>query len=232
MWILLTLAVVVGVATGVGTRALIPVLRRHAPDVPNERSLHAAPTPRGGGVVAVGAVLAVLLWLIVAGRVAPGALAVVVGGVVLAAVSWFDDRAGISAGARLAVQILVVALSLLAQPLGGAVFQYWLPPLADRIATMLVWVWFLNLFNFMDGADGLPAARPRRSAQASRWWRGWAGYDPALALLPCAAAAVGFLASNWAPARVFMGDAGSVPLGYLIGSCCCGWRRAGCGRRR
>jgi UDP-N-acetylmuramyl pentapeptide phosphotransferase/UDP-N-acetylglucosamine-1-phosphate transferase len=106
----------------------------------------------------------------------------------------------------------------------GAVFQGWLPSWLDRAAAALVWVWFVNLYNFMDGIDGIAGS------EAAAIGIGLAlfavtgiGDDPALAASAAApgaaiaAAAIGFLVWNWAPARIFLGDVGSVPLGYLLG---------------
>ena len=188
--------------------------------MPNERSLHAVPVPRGGGIAPVAAIVVVWLGMALLDRIEVTQLAIPAGAVALAAVSWFDDRAGIAPGSRFAVQILVVALSLFLSPLAGPVFQHVLSPLADRLATVLLWVWFLNLFNFMDGADGLAGSEAAAIGGGIALVAAvGAGYDPATAMLgvAAAAAALGFLVSNWAPARVFMGDVGSVPLGYLIG---------------
>src|SRR5712692_3447649 len=102
-----------GLAACLGTRALIPLLRGAAVlDRPNERSLHAAPTPRGGGIAVVGAILLAWLALILTGRIAPMLLAVLFGTLLLAAVSWHDDRRGLSPGMRLMAQCIAVALVL------------------------------------------------------------------------------------------------------------------------
>jgi UDP-N-acetylmuramyl pentapeptide phosphotransferase/UDP-N-acetylglucosamine-1-phosphate transferase len=218
---LAAIAIAAAIISAVGTRTLIPLLRSgRVVAVPNERSLHAVPTPAGGGAAPVSAIVLVWLALTAAGWVPGSALWVVLGTVILAAVSWADDRRGLSVGARLIPQIVVVAGSVMLGVPGGQVFQSLLPPLLDRFAAGLLWLWFLNLFNFMDGADGLAGS------EAAAIGLGLAllgvagtGHDPATAGLgvAMAAAALGFLWWNWAPARVFLGDVGSVPLGYLIG---------------
>ena len=88
------------------------------------------------------------------GRAPPAdaALAALAAG--LALLSWLDDLRGLPAGLRLLCHILAVLAGLAFLP-RGAVFQGLLPPLFDRAATALLWVWFLNLFNFMDGIDGI-----------------------------------------------------------------------------
>src|SRR5579885_1806609 len=149
-------ALAAGLISAGGTWALIPLLRRGAVlDRPNERSSHSEPTPRGGGIALVGAILVAWGGLAAAGAAPPAVLIVAGGALALAAVSWLDDRGGLAPAVRLCVQFAVVALCLAAGLPGGAVFQGWLPLPLDRIVTALAWVWFLNLYNFMDGIDGI-----------------------------------------------------------------------------
>ena len=205
-----------------GTRALIPLLRRAAVlDRPNERSLHAAPTPRGGGIAVVAAILVAWLAVVAMGAVGPRMLVICFGAALLAAISWVDDLGGLALSVRLLAQFVAVGLGILAElPEQGPVFGSWLPPWLDAVGAALLWVWFINLFNFMDGIDGLAGS------EAAAIGIGLVLYasvgitrDPGLAALSAAvaAAALGFLVWNWAPARIFLGDVGSVPLGYLIG---------------
>jgi UDP-N-acetylmuramyl pentapeptide phosphotransferase/UDP-N-acetylglucosamine-1-phosphate transferase len=204
-----------------GTRALIPLLRRAAVlDHPNERSLHAAPIPRGGGIAPVAAILFAWLLLIVTGAVAPVVLIVLIGAVLLAAISWIDDLRGLSPASRLFAQFVAIGLGMIAVMPGGPVFQFWLTPALDAVAAALLWLWFVNLFNFMDGIDGLAGSEAAAIALGLVLFASFgAGDDPGVALLAAAsvAAALGFLVWNWAPARIFLGDVGSVPLGYLLG---------------
>jgi UDP-N-acetylmuramyl pentapeptide phosphotransferase/UDP-N-acetylglucosamine-1-phosphate transferase len=204
-----------------GTRALIPLLSRAAVlDRPNERSSHVAPTPRGAGIAVVGAILVAWLAVVAAGLVGPRLPAICFGAGLLAAISWIDDLGGLALSVRLVAQFVAVGLGILAAvPEGGPLFGSWLPPWLDAVAAALLWVWFVNLFNFMDGIDGLAGS------EAAAIGIGMVLYatvgmtrDPGLAALSAAvaAAALGFLVWNWAPARIFLGDVGSVPLGYLI----------------
>jgi UDP-N-acetylmuramyl pentapeptide phosphotransferase/UDP-N-acetylglucosamine-1-phosphate transferase len=210
-----------GLIAGVGTRALIPLLRRAAVlDLPNERSSHAAPTPRGGGIALVLAILVAWLALIMAGAVAPRLLVVLFGAALLAAVSWIDDVRGLSPATRLLPQLVAVGLGMVALIPAGPVFQGWLVPGLDAVAAALLWLWFVNLFNFMDGIDGLAGSEAAAVALGLVLFAGLgAGRDPGLAALAATAAAatLGFLVWNWAPARIFLGDVGSVPSGYLVG---------------
>ena len=209
-----------GALSCVGTRLLIPLLqRRGALDRPNRRSSHTVPVPRGGGIALIGAIVAAWLTLTAAGAVAPAWLAVAAGGVALALVSWADDLRPLSPGMRLLAQAVAVALGTAALPT-GAVFQGWLPPALDVAAAALVWVWFVNLFNFMDGIDGIAGSEAAAIGVGLMLVALLGiGADRGIAALGAtvAAAAAGFLVWNWAPARIFMGDVGSVPLGYLLG---------------
>jgi len=204
-----------------GTRALIPLLRRNAVlDRPNERSLHAAPTPRGAGIAVIAAILAAWLALVGTGLLGPLLLVICLGAGLLAAVSWLDDLRGLSPSVRLLAQFVAVGLGILAEVPAGPVFGGWLPPGIDAVATALVWLWFVNLLNFMAGIAGLAgSAAAAIGIGLVLFATIGSGRDPGLAALAAAvaAASLGFLVWNWAPARIFLGDVGSVPLGYLLG---------------
>jgi UDP-N-acetylmuramyl pentapeptide phosphotransferase/UDP-N-acetylglucosamine-1-phosphate transferase len=211
-----------GLIACLGTRALIPLLRDAAIlDRPNERSLHAEPTPRGGGIAVVGAIVLAWLGLILAGSIAASLLAVLVGVGLLAAVSWRDDRGGLSPAMRLAAQCVAVALVLGTLALMGTplLTHGRLPLWLDAAVTALLWLWFINLFNFMDGIDGLAGSEAAAIGIGLMLASFATGDDPILTVLAAtiAAAAIGFLPWNWPPARIFLGDVGSVPLGYLLG---------------
>ena len=209
-----------GIAACLGTRALIPLLRRASVlDRPNERSSHAIPTPRGGGIAVVAASLAAWLVLIAAGMAPATLLAVTAGAAMLALISWLDDLRGLSPAVRFGAQCAAVALGAFALP-EGAVFQGWLPGGLDMAVAALLWVWFVNLYNFMDGIDGIAGSETAAIGIGLALFAiAGIGNDPALAAPAAiiAAAAIGFLVWNWAPARIFLGDVGSVPLGYLLG---------------
>jgi Fuc2NAc and GlcNAc transferase len=189
-------------------------------DVPNERSLHGAPTPRGGGVAIVLVTIAGLVGLVVA-RVIPAPVGWILGlgGALVAVVGWLDDRRGVSAPLRAAVHTLAGA---------WAVGWIWGEPTIGAILGALGIVWAVNLYNFMDGIDGL-AAGEAVSVGAIGGALLLAAGDTTLAMvaLLVAAAAAGFLAWNWAPARIFMGDVGSGFLGYTFGALALLSHRAG-----
>ena len=224
----LTAALAAGGA-GVAAAALLTglvrvLLRRHdVMDRPNERSSHEAAVPRGGGIAVVGVLLAawLALWLWGAcdtcGTLFWVALAGALG---LAAVSWLDDlRGGLPAGPRLFAQIAAVGAGIVALPGDGLVFQGALPAVVDHALAAAAWLWFVNLFNFMDGIDGLSGAEGAGLGLGA-FLLALLGAVPAglgpLGLV-LAGVSLGFLLWNWNPARIFLGDVGSVPLGYLAG---------------
>jgi UDP-N-acetylmuramyl pentapeptide phosphotransferase/UDP-N-acetylglucosamine-1-phosphate transferase len=189
-------------------------------DVPNARSSHRIPIIRGGGLGFVAVILAGWLGLALSG--APGLPpTVLAGALAVAAISLLDDVRGVRWSIRLAVQALAVAAALAALP-GGPVLADGLPVVVDRLILGLAWLWFVNLFNFMDGIDGLAGSEAAcigagLALVLGHFFVPGPGADLAGLALLVAAAALGFLWWNWHPARIFLGDVGSVPLGYLIG---------------
>lgn len=218
---LIALAIALAVAFGVGLalKPLIAWLKRRAIlDIPNERSSHVEIVPRGGGVAVTGGIiLGLLAWSI---RGQDGSLLLLPGMIVLALVSWFDDRrGGLPAGLRFIAQLAAVGFIFVMLPPGfGAVTQAVIPYWIEMTVLFLAWVWFTNLFNFMDGINGLTAIEMATvglgSALVFALQRN--GAVDAIGLI-VAAAAIGFLPWNWGRAKVFLGDVGSVPVGYLLG---------------
>ncbi len=203
----------------VGVLALLR--RRRILDRPNERSSHARPTPRGGGIAVIGVLLpawAVFAWF---GPKfgGPDPWLVLAGAAGLAAVSWIDDLRGLPPLPRFAAQAAAVAAGVWALAGAGPVFQGWLPAWLDLLCAGLLWLWFINLFNFMDGIDGLAGVETMSLGLGLFLLSAFGGLDPGLGgpALLVAAAAFGFLVWNWPPAKLFLGDVGSVPLGFVLG---------------
>jgi len=173
-------------------------------DHPNDRSLHESPVPRTGGLGLHAGVL------LAAGIAAPGlsaALWIAFG--VLLLVSFLDDARGVPASWRLVAHVAVSAL------FAAAVLPPDHGPFVIAVATLAI-AWMVNLYNFMDGADGL-AGGMALIGFSCYGVAAWLAGSTAFALLnfSIAAAAAGFLFFNFHPARIFMGDAGAVPLGFL-----------------
>jgi UDP-N-acetylmuramyl pentapeptide phosphotransferase/UDP-N-acetylglucosamine-1-phosphate transferase len=194
--------------------------RRGILDRPNARSLHSLATPRGGGIATTGTVLLIWAALAIGGGISPAPIAIVLGTVLLAVVSWTDDLRGLSPAARLAAHCVAVAVGLSALPPIAKRLLVWPGPMLDVAAVGLCWVWWINLFNFMDGIDGLAGGEAAAIGLGLVLFAGLgAGLDPQLAWLAASVlgAAIGFLVWNWPPARIFLGDVGSTTLGYLTG---------------
>jgi glycosyltransferase WbpL len=219
-------ALLVGLTAFLASLGLSKLARRYALaraliDVPNERSSHSMPTPKGGGIAIAVVVLTGLALLAVLGQVgARPAIALGGGGALVAAVGWLDDHHGLSAGVRLTVHVAAAAWAV--------AWLHGMPDLAlgqagvhlglgGALLAVLAVVWATNLYNFMDGIDGLAAAEAVVVGVVG-WLLLAARATPlALVALLMAAAAAGFLVWNWPPARLFMGDVGSGFLGFMFG---------------
>ncbi|GLK88940.1 MraY family glycosyltransferase [Pseudomonas turukhanskensis] len=191
-------------------------------DIPNARSSHTVPTPRGGGVAIVLSFLLVLPLLAWWGDISwPLAWALLGGGGCVAVVGYLDDHGHIAARWRLlahfagAVWALFWLGGLPPVQVGGVVFDLnWL----GHVAAAFYLVWLLNLYNFMDGIDGIAGVEVVTVCGAGALLYGLLGL-PEMAVLPLllAAASGGFLYWNFPPAKIFMGDAGSGFLGLALG---------------
>lgn len=218
-------------ASLVGTRLVLEFLRwRAILDLPNDRSSHSTPTPRGGGLAVIAVVMGFWsLWTAYAEGALGGTAVVLAATVGLGILSWFDDLGEVAVSARLAAQIAAVAVVLLVSPLPGPVFAGLLPPGLDTAVAGLLWIWFINLFNFMDGIDGMAGSESAilgLGIAVTAVMLGL-GATPAVHGLTVAAAALGFLWWNRPPARIFLGDVGSIPLGFLLGWLLLGLAAAG-----
>lgn len=203
------------------------ILRRYAlakslMDIPNERSSHSIPTPRGGGVAIVLSFLLALPVLTGLGLLSPTALYGLFGsGLLVAIIGFADDHGHIAARWRLLGHFIAAGWAL-----------FWLNGLAPielfgvtvdlgwfgNILALVYLVWMLNLYNFMDGIDGLASAEAISVCLGMcvvYWFSG--NVELIWAPLILAAAVAGFLWWNFPPAKIFMGDAGSGFLGLVIG---------------
>ena len=195
-------------------------LLRHAAvfDRPNQRSSHRKAVPRGGGVGFLSVAIIAIATLAVAGAGAAG-IGVLAGALIMVVVSFIDDVRKVPPWARLAAQIVAVTAGISEFPGETAIMSDELPIWLDRSLVALGWLWFINLFNFMDGIDGLAASEAAVIGAGLVllhfvWPGATLATGEATVIL---AAALGFLALNWHPARLFMGDVGSTGLGFLLG---------------
>ena len=192
--------------------------------IPNHRSSHVAPTPHGGGLGIVLAGSVAGLWLAWQWGGGPGWIIPILA-LTVAIIGLIDDIRHLSARLRFGVQVVVCGvliglLGLMSWPEETPVAGLVLEILCGGLL-LLVGVWWINLFNFMDGIDGIAgmealfmllgaaflagAVNPSVTSSASVVW-----------MVAIAAATIGFLMLNWPPARIFMGDVGSTYLAFMI----------------
>ena len=217
-WIVPVVAFVSFVMTAVLRRY---ALSRSIIDIPNARSSHSVPTPRGGGVAIVLAFLAVLPfvgWLDLVSS--PSLVAAGGAGVVIAVLGFMDDHGHIAARWRLAGHFSAAVWALFwingLAPLN--IFGWTLDlGLVGNVLAAVYIVWMLNLYNFMDGIDGIASVEAICACLGACLLYVLGGYPQMIWLPLLLAAAVGaFLVWNFPPARIFMGDAGSGFLGITL----------------
>ena len=205
-------------ASAIGTRWLIDWLRaRQFVASENDRTMHQGQVPQGGGIAVLAASLVTALvfwpgssWL---GLLASASMA-------LAVLSAINDAREIPVRWRLAAHVATSALALSLIPGSTLIFGGWLPFLLDRVLALLAFAWFINLYNFMDGIDGIAGVETITIALGYVLVMSAAHGAPDLTglALAIAGAAAGFLVWNWHKARIFLGDVGSIPLGFLTGA--------------
>jgi len=203
------------------------LLRRYAlsnslVDVPNFRSSHSIPTPRGGGVAIVVAFIISLIILEINNNLQfLTMLALTVAGGMVAIIGFLDDHGHVPARWRLLAHFVAATTGLIL--LGGmpsvVIFNLHVDlAWVGHVFAVFYLVWMLNLYNFMDGIDGLAATEAVFVclAGAGLYWI-VGSYELIWVPLGLALAALGFLYWNFPPARIFMGDAGSGFLGLVLG---------------
>jgi Fuc2NAc and GlcNAc transferase len=197
-------------------------LQRNMIDRPNVRSSHTLPTPRGGGVAIamsyIAALLTLFLFKLVDTKIT---FALVAGGCAIAGIGFLDDQRQLSAKLRLAVHV-VTALYVVVL-LGGLPEQALVGRGVGELCVgyavaVLAFVWGTNLFNFMDGIDGIAGSESIFVSTVGAWLNWLNGGDPGMtaAMLCLSVSTLGFLVWNWPPARIFMGDVGSGFLGFTL----------------
>lgn len=194
-------------------------LKKDLLDIPNARSSHSVPTPRGGGL----SIIIVLLISAVVSLFLPDApvqllVSLVLATLAYAVLGWQDDKHDLPASIRFLFQLLI-----------AAVFIEWLvwnrmPDFTLSSGGIVVilfsvlWiVWMVNLYNFMDGIDGISAVETIMLGTVTSFWFAMSGvYSIAIICIAVAGAGLGFLRWNWSPAKIFMGDVGSLALGAFF----------------
>jgi len=198
-----------------------PLFRRHALARPNARSSHTAPTPQGGGVAVI---LAVIITLGAAGAFAgperaalADALPLGAAVVLLTVVGAIDDIFPIAALPRLAMQAMAVILVVSTVPAELRAVPI-VPIAVERAAEVVAGLWFVNLVNFMDGIDWMTVAEtiPTTTSVFVFALLGAAPQPAGLVALALCGAILGFAPFNRPVAKLFLGDVGSLPIGLLL----------------
>jgi len=219
------LATALFLVSAIATRQLVANSHRLSTlDIPNERSSHLTPTPRGGGIAFVATSLAGFLLLLLNNTLDNAEfLALCCAGIIVAVAGHLDDRQKISgATVRLVLHaigaiVLIVGIGI---PSQISLFDRTVNiGVIGSILGVLYLVWLLNLFNFMDGTDGIAASEAIFVciAGAVLNYHVLSDINLSTASIILATSTLGFLLYNWSPAKIFMGDVGSGYLGIVIG---------------
>lgn len=203
-----------------GTRIIS--LRHRLLDIPNERSSHSQPTPRGGGIAILLACYSGGAFLVFFDRITiPHIFALSSCALAIAIVGLLDDLFHLSPVTRIIVHSVSTLLALTFLPQSSEIFL----SAESGILSVVLWVllfvgvvWFVNLYNFMDGIDGLAGVEAVSVALGAGFLLFYSGETGSyfFLLLLLAVAVMGFLMLNWPPARIFMGDACSGFLGFFF----------------
>lgn len=194
------------------------LIKKNIVDAPNERTLHAGSVPRGGGLVIIGMLITTLIIMAIVSQqwMFFGVLSFLVSA--WAMLSWYDDKHDLSPWFRFSVQFCIAVLTVFSYGWVNSVLSLplnWFGPFVSVIGIM----WLANLYNFMDGMDGLAGSQAViASITLSFWFFNSGAVYLALVCLILAAASYGFVLRNWHPAQIFMGDVGSITLGAFFAS--------------
>ena len=179
-------------------------------DVANHRSSHTGITPRGGGIVFIIVFyIGFFVYIFITGLPDIPILNILICALVMGIVGWLDDFKDLSVRIRFGIQFVVVLISCIFLP------RIWpvIPVVLEKTVIVLAWMWFINLFNFMDGTDGY-ASQEAFFICIGLFILSSAIGDIALIL---GVSVLGFLRINYPKAKIFMGDVGSIFLGYILG---------------
>lgn len=208
------LALAAFVVSLIGTKLLIVRLRSSSvfTDVPNERSSHKKPVPKGGGIAVVTTIFIYFL------SSYSDHYMLLLAMVLLAGISLLADLVNVNPFARLLTHFVVVGAMVIS--LDISLFTPILPGWLDSVIIIIGWVWFINLFNFMDGIDGIAASESFCICGGIALILAFAGaFTEGIAheAMIVLGATAGFWWWNQHPAKIFLGDVGSVPLGFILG---------------
>ncbi|KKB96250.1 putative undecaprenyl-phosphate N-acetylglucosaminyl 1-phosphate transferase [Candidatus Arcanobacter lacustris] len=201
----------------IGTTYLISyLLEKNILDVPNNRSNHHIATPRGGGILII---ISILLGSSVAGIVNMELIILLFGALFLSIVGFVDDRFDLPIYLRLSAQVFVSLAVISNIPADILIFKNYLPSYIEKSLMILALIYFMNCFNFMDGIDGIASSESIHIALSIFILSFFVVMKSELKhlCLIIIVANLAFLRWNWHKAKIFMGDSGSVSLGFILG---------------
>ncbi|MCV6599548.1 MAG: glycosyltransferase family 4 protein [Alphaproteobacteria bacterium] len=183
-------------------------------DIPNNRSFHSKPTPTGGGWAII---IPTITLAIISKAMTPSIL---IGALILISISWLNDLKHIKPSVRLIFHSIAIGIALLSLDLtGNILLPNNIPNFIDRAIIFTAWLWFINLYNFMDGADGMTASETLCLCFGVLFislfiFMPTSIINLCLILIGSCSA---FLIFNWHPAKIFLGDTGAIFIGYIVG---------------
>lgn len=225
--LLLLIAALAFAGVALAIPKLMPLFARYAMARPNARSSHKQPIPQGGGAPIVLAVVLLALAAFWSGLVPPSSLEVrryyllaLGAAFTMALLGAADDIRPLPAWSRFVIQTVLAALIVFAAPAAWRLFPDFLPATVERALATLTLIWFVNLTNFMDGIDGITVAEgaPAGGALALLAALGLVSAEGGIIAAALAGGLIGFFLYNRHPAKLFLGDVGSLPIGLLIGA--------------
>lgn len=182
-------------------------------DIPNERSSHEIPTPRGGGIAIVFTWFCGITVLFIMDEIKPNLYYALLCGILLAIISLIDDLVTLKPSLRLLIQFITALLAIIFLNVFNPIFS-WESFITDDLVLSLLYVigivWFVNLFNFLDGIDGYASLETVFMGAAIFL------FTTDAILLVLISSTLGFLIWNWPKAKIFMGDVGSTQLGFIL----------------
>jgi UDP-N-acetylmuramyl pentapeptide phosphotransferase/UDP-N-acetylglucosamine-1-phosphate transferase len=185
-------------------------------DHPNERSNHSISVPRGGGIAIIIAIILAYLYSDIQNNEINIML---ISAMVLGVINFFDDRFNISILWRFISETIACIIVVKSLDCDTFIFKNYLPPLLEKTLMVIALLWFVNNFNFMDGIDGLASCESIHICLSIVMVLAFTTLSPHLSqlCLIIASANAGFLVWNWHRAKIFMGDVGSITMGFILG---------------
>ena len=230
-WYIISISIFAFLVSFFGCKFLIIVLsKKKIFDQPNIRSSHVRAIPIGAGIIVTSIILFFLFFYTILNyfifnNLIFSNILLFIALIALGLVSWKDDLTQLSVLNRITFHFFAASIGVICLPKTGFVFQGIFPVYLDIAITIFLWVWIINLTNFMDGIDGITGTESififlgsliiilllRESIELSDKFF----LIAFLSLTSCSL--IGFLFWNWYPAKIFLGDVGSIPIGFLLG---------------